>query len=72
MNYFFDTSALVKFFHEEAGTELVTQLINEPENEVWISELTIVEFLSVMFASLTDAWRFAGLTVSSLPRGKNC
>ncbi len=44
MNLFFDTSALVKFFHEEIGTELVTQ-----QNEVWISELTIVEFLSVMY-----------------------
>ena len=40
MNLFFDTSALVKFFHEETGTELVTQLINNPQNEVWISELT--------------------------------
>ncbi|MBM3239655.1 type II toxin-antitoxin system VapC family toxin [Candidatus Poribacteria bacterium] len=49
MNLFFDTSALVKFFHEEIGTELVTQLINNPQNEVWISELTIVEFLSVMY-----------------------
>ena len=49
MNLFFDTSALVKFFHEEAGTELATQLINNPQNEVWISELTIVEFLSVMY-----------------------
>jgi predicted nucleic acid-binding protein len=49
MNLFFDTSALVKFFHEETGTELVTQLINNPQNEVWISELTIVAFLSVMY-----------------------
>lgn len=49
MNLFFDTSALVKFFHEEIGTELVTQLINNPQNEVWISELTIVEFLSVIY-----------------------
>lgn len=49
MNLFFDTSALVKFFHEEIGTELVTQLINNSRNEIWISELTIVEFLSVMY-----------------------
>ena len=49
MNLFFDTSALVKFFHEETGTEQVTQLINNSQNEVWISEITIVEFLSVMY-----------------------
>ena len=59
MNQFVDTSALVKFLHEETGTELVTQLINNSQNEVWISELTIavlsrakpsaVEFLSVMY-----------------------
>lgn len=49
MNLFFDTSALVKFFHEEIGTEPVTQLINNSRNEIWISELTIVEFLSVMY-----------------------
>lgn len=27
MNLFFDTSALVKFFHEEEGTEAVTELM---------------------------------------------
>lgn len=27
MNLFFDTSALVKFFHEEEGSEIVTKLI---------------------------------------------
>jgi len=37
MNLFFDTSALVKFFHEE-GTEAVTDLILDRNNEVWILE----------------------------------
>ena len=32
MNLFFDTSALVKFFHEEEGTKKVTQLILNHEN----------------------------------------
>mgnify|MGYP006287765719 CR=1 FL=1 len=30
MNLFFDTSALVKFFHDEPGTESVTSLIMDP------------------------------------------
>lgn len=49
MNLFFDTSALVKFFHQETGTEVVTELINNTQNKVWISELTIIEFLSVLY-----------------------
>ena len=49
MNLFFDTSALVKFFHEEEGTDIVTDLILEENNEVWISELGRLEFISAVF-----------------------
>jgi len=49
MNLFFDTSALVKFFHEEEGTEAVTDLILNTNNQVWISELARLEFLSTVF-----------------------
>jgi predicted nucleic acid-binding protein len=49
MNLFFDTSALVKFFHEEEGTEAVTDLILDANNQVWISELARLEFLSTVF-----------------------
>jgi uncharacterized protein with PIN domain len=49
MNLFFDTSALVKFFHEEEGTESVTDLILDANNQVWISELARLEFLSAVF-----------------------
>ena len=36
MILFFDTSALIKFFHEEEGTEKVTGLIHNEDNEIWI------------------------------------
>lgn len=49
MKLFFDTSALIKFFHEEEGTSAVTALINSGANEVWISELARVEFFSALF-----------------------
>jgi predicted nucleic acid-binding protein len=49
MNLFFDTSALVKFFHEEEGTEAITELILDANNEIWISELARLEFLSAVF-----------------------
>ncbi len=49
MNLFFDTSALVKFFYEEIGTVAVSGLINDSHNQVWISELTIIELLNVTY-----------------------
>jgi len=48
MNLFFDTSALIKFFHEEPGTELVTDLIIIPENSVYVSDLVRLEFVSAL------------------------
>lgn len=49
MNLFFDTSALVKFFHEEAGTETVSKLILDSNNNIWVLELARLEFLSAVF-----------------------
>ncbi len=48
MILFFDTSALVKFFHNEEGTEAVTELLNFQENEIWVSELVRLEFVSAL------------------------
>lgn len=48
MRVFFDTSALVKYFHEEEGTGIVTPIIESMDNEVWISELAFVEFTSAL------------------------
>lgn len=49
MILFFDTSALVKFFYEEEGTEAVTKLILDNKNELWISELARLEFISAVY-----------------------
>jgi predicted nucleic acid-binding protein len=46
MNLFFDTSALIKFFHEEEGTDTVTELLIAQENEIWLLEIVRIEFLS--------------------------
>lgn len=48
MNLFFDTSALVKYFHEEAGTDTVTGIITDPDNKIFVSELVRIEFLSAL------------------------
>lgn len=49
MKLFFDTSALIKFFHKEDGSQKVTELIVSEENEIWISELARIEFISAVF-----------------------
>ena len=54
MILFFDTSALVKMFHEEKGSEVVLSLIKGKDNEVWISELARLEFLSAVFRRVRD------------------
>ncbi len=41
--YFFDTSALVKLYHQEGGTEQVEEIFRQVETPIIISELAIVE-----------------------------
>ncbi|MCB1177706.1 MAG: hypothetical protein KDK36_09025 [Leptospiraceae bacterium] len=38
MNYFIDTSSLIKYYYEEEGTEKITKIIDNSENEIYISE----------------------------------
>ncbi len=49
MRFFFGTSALVKFFYIESGTEFVTQIMEHPASEIWISDLARLEFTSALF-----------------------
>ncbi len=44
--YFFDTSALVKNYHVEAGTPEVQRLLAEPGAELLVSRLAAVEIVS--------------------------
>ncbi|VEN74709.1 PIN domain protein [Candidatus Desulfarcum epimagneticum] len=48
LNLFFDTSALAKIFHKEAGSEAVIGLIQNQNAELWISELARVELVSAL------------------------
>ncbi len=49
MILYFDTSALVKLFNNEAGSEEVKQLVNNPVNEVCVLELAHIELLSAVY-----------------------
>lgn len=48
MNYFFDSSALVKLFSEEEGSEEVKAMVDKWDNKIWISDLLRVELHSAL------------------------
>lgn len=48
MNYFLDTSALVKIYHIESGSGSVLEIYNA-ENTIIISDLGKIEFLSTVY-----------------------
>jgi len=46
--FFFDTSALVKLYHEENGTEELAALLYQEKPRIVISDLTIIEMISAL------------------------
>ena len=46
-NYFIDTSALAKLYHQEAGSDFLAALIAQPSARRLISRLSLVEMESV-------------------------
>jgi predicted nucleic acid-binding protein len=61
MQYFFDTSAVVKIYHQEMGSDRILPLYRDGETIV-ISELSKVEFLSTIHKKL----RTGEITVATL------
>ena len=53
IQYFFDTSALVKLYHEESG-DITVLPIYYGENEIFISELSRIEFVSATHKKLRN------------------
>ncbi len=49
MNVFIDTSALIKYYYNEAGTEEITEIIDNEENNIFISEIAKIEFSCSLF-----------------------
>jgi len=49
MFYFFDTSALIKLYHEEDGSVLVSQLFESKSADVCIARLAFTEFYSALY-----------------------
>jgi len=63
--YFLDTSALVKHYHSEVGTDAVDRIIDEVGAELLIARSTLVETISVFAITVRtgefDALEFARL-----------
>lgn len=49
MTLFFDTSAIVKIFSIEKGSEVAKNLILDTSNEVYVLDISLVELLSAVF-----------------------
>jgi hypothetical protein len=65
---FLDTSALVKYYHREEGTQEVTRIIEEPDSRHSISRLSLVETVSafaVKFRTETSTSRGLKLFVDA-------
>ncbi|WP_458210745.1 type II toxin-antitoxin system VapC family toxin [Haladaptatus sp. NG-SE-30] len=45
-SYFFDTSALVKRYYDEQGTDVVDTIIEPAENNILITSLAVIETVS--------------------------
>lgn len=54
MNCFFDTSALVKLFHQEKGTARVEAIITDSNNVIWVLELVRLELFSAICRRFRD------------------
>lgn len=48
MSFFFDTSALLKLYHREVGTDRVEEIFKQTDDTIVISELAVVELYSTL------------------------
>ncbi len=55
MNYFFDTSTLAKIYHQEDDSDIVIGIIfNSRDNEIFVSELSMIEYYSVVYRKFRE------------------
>lgn len=52
LNLFLDTSALVKLFHQEIGSEVLMKLVKLDGVKLWMSQLARLEFISALHRRL--------------------
>ena len=47
--YYFDTSVLVKLYHDELNTVVVEEIFSNEENQIIISEIAYIELYSALY-----------------------
>ncbi len=52
MYYYYDTCAIAKAFHLEAGSKVIQNLLDEDISATYVSELTYTEFYSTTYKKL--------------------
>jgi len=63
--YFFDTSALIKRYHQEAGTDVVLELFESPDAEVlscafcWVEAVAVLDKLCQRGTITRRGWELA-------------
>ncbi len=68
ITYFLDTSALVKLYHQEQGSEVVERWAADQTIEIWLSDLTRAELHSAFVRKVREG----GLTEADLQRVLTC
>jgi predicted nucleic acid-binding protein len=66
MNLYLDTSALVKNYIDEVGSPGVRSMIENPGNQIWVSELAETEFTCALFRRLRNHELSADLVSDAL------
>lgn len=54
MNYFFDTSALAKIYHQEDESEKVVAIFNSGHDDIFVSELSTIEYYSIVYRKFRE------------------
>ncbi len=49
MKAFLDTSSLIKLYHQEEGSDSITRAISNDVEEIFLSELAVLEFRSAIW-----------------------
>jgi predicted nucleic acid-binding protein len=53
LSYFFDTSALVKIYHQEEDSDEIVDIFNS-RTEIFVSELSVIEYHSVIYRKFRE------------------
>jgi predicted nucleic acid-binding protein len=66
MNLYLDTSALVKNYIDEPGSSGVRKMLENPSNQIWISELAETEFTCALFRRMRNHELSADLVIEAM------